>query len=355
MPKIFTFTSSENVLKFEPGDLTNYFIHPDTQKNIQEINYVNRIQTTPDRRHLLINCNSSHILVIDRPTMTSVGMLYKAEGRIRDFGLHAESELMFVVGGSARKVFILEKFPETVYRFKKAQTLLDSSRNSQFNVGGEFSVISMAEVNDRVFFTCFDAGLLAVASFQKDLVQFQVLFCFKGFCSDLVGSLTCNRPGYLVYGNISKSASYSHHKDLRKNKTTVICTFGKRLNCSTLSEKLRYLFTSGTDVNLTHLNLSSNKSVKKLIIAGSHNLYATALVNGNRDLIIGTSKGCIYRYKITGRSVTQLIDQNATNKINVFCMYYDKVDEKLYISGYKVNNNKPNMIILDKNEQKVNI
>ena len=238
-----------------------------------------------------------------------------------------DKDLLITVSRQTGYAYILKRSADEC--FEQISSSLVLSKN------GGLTSIKQSKINNILFFSRFSSGILVVAKLNSSSNKIQALKIYTDFVSDLTNTIASNYNGALIFGNFKTGSRISLQKNRLKNKTFLENYQGLNITSSTLSEKNRSIFLSGTGTFFTHSNLFSRKIIFKTDIKNEENLYYTILIKNETELLIGTGHGSVISYCVKTHKIKKCIKHQELKSLTIFCMNQDIENEKVFLGGYK--------------------
>ena len=322
----FTFSYGENLVRVSKNSQQHFELYDPINERGTSINYVRNIKITNDKKYLILNCNSTFLLIIDYKTMKSIGKLAMQSDLITDFCITDDKDLIIVSNGS-KHAFVLGRSSYDIYKLISCSKILKKKSG--------LSMIRQVKKVSLVLFSRFKHGILVVTKYNRKTKDFKVLQKFKHFISDLTNSIASTRNGDSIFGNFTTSLRVSYQMQRKKVKTICQGLKGLNITSSTLSEKIRGLFLSGSGTMFNHFHLFSRKIVYETDLKDEKNLFYSILIKWDSELLIGTGVGSIYNYDVKKREIRRLILMEEEKNYSIFSINVDKENNLVFVGGYK--------------------
>jgi hypothetical protein len=259
--------------------------------------------------------------------MKSFGTLKYSNLSISDFEI-TKNNLMLVVCRSIANICVLKpdrkKFYIPIERF-----ILGEIKRG-------FTNIKYLELNNIVMVTRFSHGMIIILKFNPKRFKFKILHRFENFTSDLTNSVSLTLNGNTLYGNMKSGSQRILRKiNLRKQKFGFNCYEGSYITSTTISERAKAIFLSGSNTHFHHINIYSNKKIFEIFLGMFQSLYYSILVRNDNKLFIGAGSGDLFLYDLKSRVITRKLIGTLTKSLNVFCMGKDVNEQRLVLGGYR--------------------
>lgn len=207
----------------------NLILKATTKKSLKFFKYITKISLSPNKQYLLINCSAEAILIMDKKTFLSVGLLVLHSGSIVDFFVHTESKCMFLLSNRGNQVYIIDDISSLKVNIKNVQSL-DYNKD-------KYCLIHASKKDNFVYFGKNSSGNLLVTKFSGSTYSFEILRNLENLVSDMAYSIGCNVSGSILMSKGHFYRSISKKINLKKNKFQYISTEVLSINCIIVSEK----------------------------------------------------------------------------------------------------------------------
>ena len=161
-----------------------------------------------------------------------------------------------------------------------------------------------------------------VTRFESKLCRFTILVCLDFLKFGMTNPVGCTGDGQVLFGS-SKTIfeRIFYHHNLRRSKAKIFSFKGSEITSCTSSTKIKGVFLSGKGTCFNHVHTYSYETIYETFLRSESSLHCNGFIENNRELLIGTGTGSVYKYNLGKRSLSLQIDGAVFNYSTLFSIF----------------------------------